>query len=191
MQYGVDTFDLSVLKGHFLIAMPGLRDPNFVRTVVLVCEHSDEGTLGLVVNRTLPMSMAEACAGMGLDTRGLEGYPVHLGGPVEPERGFVIHAPVGTYQSVLPVTGEIGVATSWDILNDLARGEGPAKVLFALGYAGWGPGQLAHEIAQDAWLVGPADPKIVFDVPLEERWEAAARLLGVDIRRLADRGGMA
>jgi putative transcriptional regulator len=181
------------LTNQFLIAMPGLADPNFHRTVTYMCAHSEEGAMGIVINRPMGLTLGEVLGQMEITTEREEvaALPVYQGGPVQPERGFVIHEPVGAWDSVLRVTDEIGVATSRDILVAVARGEGPRRALVALGYAGWGAGQLEREVLENAWLSGPADPGILFDGPYETRWESAARLLGVEIERLSGEAGHA
>jgi len=181
------------LTNHFLIAMPSLMDPNFHRTVTYLCAHNDEGAMGIVINRPLDLNLGEVLGHMDLEsgdpaTRGMR---VIQGGPVQRERGFVIHEPAGQWDAVLQVSDDIAVATSRDILAAMARGEGPQRALVALGYAGWGAGQLEREVLENAWLSGPADAGIIFDVPFEERWESAARLLGVDVERLSGDAGHA
>lgn len=181
------------LTNHFLIAMPALADPNFNRTVTYVCAHNEEGAMGIVINRPLDLSLGEVLGHMDMDSGdpGTRNMRVLQGGPVQRERGFVIHLPAGQWDAVLEVGDTIGVATSRDILAAIARGEGPERAVVALGYAGWGAGQLEREVAENAWLSGPADTSIIFDVPYEERWEAAAHLLGVDFGRLSADAGHA
>lgn len=181
------------LTNHFLIAMPSLMDPNFHRTVTYLCAHSDEGAMGLVINRPLDLTLGEVLGHMNLESTDetARNMPVVQGGPVQRERGFVIHAPAGNWDAVLQVGEDIGIATSRDILAAIARGEGPEHALVALGYAGWGAGQLEREVAENAWLSGPAASHILFDVPFEDRWESAARLLGVDVDRLSGEAGHA
>ena len=181
------------LTGHFLIAMPQLADPNFFHTVTFICEHNEEGALGLVVNRPSEMRLGEILEHMGIE--GAEAaareVPVYVGGPVQRERGFVLHEPAGAWASTLRVGERVGITTSRDILEAIARGAGPERYLVALGYAGWGPGQLEQEMADNAWLSGPADMRIVFEVPDEAKWEAAARHLGIDLGRLSGEAGHA
>lgn len=181
------------LTHHFLIAMPSLVDPNFHRTVTYMCAHNSEGAMGIVINRPLELSLGEVLGHMELESSDPDTnrMPVLQGGPVQRERGFVIHVPAGEWDAVLPVGDGIAVATSRDILAAIARGKGPERAVIALGYAGWGAGQLEREVAENAWLSGPADPGIIFDVPYEKRWESAARLLGVDIDRLSGEAGHA
>ena len=179
------------LTNQFLIAMPSLEDPNFSRTVTFLCAHNDEGAMGIVINRPLDLNLGEVLEHMALraSSPDIEQMVVVQGGPVQRERGFVIHQPTGDWDSVLRVGEEIGVATSRDILAALAEGGGPERTLVALGYAGWGAGQLEQEVLANAWLSGPADSSIIFDVPYEERWESATRALGVDPERLSGEAG--
>ena len=181
------------LTNHFLIAMPGLSDPNFHRTVTYLCAHNDEGAMGIVINRPMDLSLGDVLKHMDLTVQSPEvaARPVMEGGPVQRERGFVLHQPSGDWDSVLQVEGGVAVATSRDILAAVARDEGPSQALVALGYAGWGAGQLESEVLDNAWLSGPADPSIIFDMPYQSRWESAARLLGVDVERLSGEAGHA
>ncbi len=181
------------LTNQFLIAMPALADPNFSRTVTYLCAHTDEGAMGIVINRPLNLNLAEVLDHMEIKNAnpGIQAMPVMQGGPVQRERGFVLHAPVGQWDSVLKVSEEIGVATSRDILTAVAEGRGPDRTLVALGYAGWDAGQLEREVSENAWLCGPADCGIIFDAPYEERWDRAARLMGVDPDRLSGEAGHA
>ena len=181
------------LTNQFLIAMPSLLDPNFHRTVTYLCAHNDEGAMGIVINRPLDLSLSEVLDHMSIkvDNPGVQQMKVLQGGPVQRERGFVIHQPAGEWDAVLQVGNDIAVATSRDILAAVARGEGPNRAVVALGYAGWGAGQLEREVQENAWLSGPADSSIIFDLPYDERYESAARLLGVDLDRLSGEAGHA
>ena len=181
------------LANHFLIAMPGLTDPNFHHTVTYLCEHDEEGAMGLVINRPIEMQLGDLLQHVGIRVEDDEvlSRPVFLGGPVQPERGFVLHEPLGDWDATMQVTDRIGVTASQDILAAIARGEGPERFLVALGYAGWGAGQLEEEMLANAWLSGPADPGILFETPVEARWEAAARHLGVDLGMLSGDAGHA
>lgn len=181
------------LNNHFLIAMPSLADPNFSRTVTLICEHSPEGAMGLTINREMDLTLEEVLDQLDLlnGRTPLTERPVFVGGPVQSNRGFVLHQPLGDWESTLAITDELGVSTSRDILDAIARGEGPGTFMLVLGYAGWGPGQLEQEMADNAWLNGPADHRIIFDMPTEQRWQAAAGLLGVDLATLSDQTGHA
>lgn len=180
------------LINHFLIAMPNLGDPHFSRTVTLICEHSDQGAMGIIINRPMDLNLRDVLTQMNIDPRDLQfDMPVHLGGPVNNNQGFVLHEPLGHWQSTLPINVTLGVSTSRDILEAVAQNRGPDRYLLALGYAGWSPGQLEREIADNAWLSGPADNKILFNTPALERWSAAAGLLGVDLTTLSGETGHA
>lgn len=181
------------LTDHFLIAMPNMVDPHFARTLTYVCEHNDQGALGLVVNRPIDMTLSALLTQVSIPCSSpqLEKLPVHFGGPVQVDRGFVLHQPVGEWQSTLAVNGRIGLTTSKDILVAVGNGEGPSKLLVTLGYAGWAPGQLENELSQNAWLTVPASPEVIFDVPCEERLPAAMQLLGIDYASLSEQAGHA
>lgn len=181
------------LTNQLLIAMPTLGDPNFSQTVAYVCEHSERGALALVLNRPLTMRLSEVFEQLEIavpsGTLGEEA--VLRGGPMQTDRGFVVHRAAGEWDSTLKVSDIIHVTTSRDILGAIARGEGPSPAFVALGYAGWEGGQLEEEIRANAWLTAPADFHIIFELPFEERWDAAAGLLGVDLSRLASISGNA
>jgi putative transcriptional regulator len=181
------------LTDHFLIAMPSMADPNFSRTLTYICEHNDRGALGVVINRPTDMTLATLFerVNVPLGVRGLDDSPVFYGGPVQQDRGFVLHVPKGVWKSTLTVRDRLGLTTSRDILEALGAGTGPAKVLVTLGYAGWAAGQLEHEIAQNAWLTVEARDDIIFELPPEERLTAALSALGVDFTRLQDVAGHA
>ncbi len=179
------------LTGQFLIAMPTLADPNFSQTVTYICQHSEEGALGIVISRPMEMVLGEILASMKIEIarREVAEIPVYFGGPVQPERGFVLHSPLGEWQGTLAVDEDIGLTTSRDVLEAIAAGEGPEKFLVALGYAGWGRGQLEQEMMDNAWLNVPADPEILFDLPPSRRWKAAASRLGIDLDLLSSQAG--
>jgi putative transcriptional regulator len=181
------------LTNNFLIAMPSMEDPNFAQTVTLVCEHSDRGALGIVINRPLEMSLGDVFAQLGLDASQsrVTGDHVLHGGPVQTDRGFVLHSPGPTWESTLPVSERLHLTTSRDILDALAAGRGPERAVVALGYAGWDAGQLEDEMARNAWLTAPVDEGLLFEVPAEERWLAACRLLGIDLLHLSSDAGHA
>jgi putative transcriptional regulator len=170
------------LANQLLIAMPGMADPNFSSTVTLICEHNDEGALGIVINRPLHVENADSAA---LD------HPVLMGGPVGPERGFVLHDTSHQYENSLAVSSEICLTLSRDVIDAMASGRGPQKSLVALGYAGWEAGQLEAEMLANSWLNVPATAEIVFDMPFADRWAAAARALGVDLTLLSPEAGHA
>lgn len=170
--------------------MPHLKDPHFERTVVLLCDHDEQGTMGLVVNRPTELSLLKIFKLQGVKGSGGAGQFVHYGGPVQPERGFVLFNE-GNYFDAINVGGGIRLSSSMDIVKDIARDAGPKKILFTLGYAGWGPGQMEAEIARNDWLAIPADPKLIFDSPTETRWEEAIRILGIDPGLLSAKAGTA
>jgi len=181
------------LTQHFLIAMPAMVDPHFAKSLTLVCEHNENGALGIVINRPTDMNLHGLLEQIKISSEidAFRSVPVHYGGPVQVDRGFILHRPVGTWQSTLTVGPEIGLTTSKDILEAVARGAGPEHMLVTLGYAGWAPGQLEHELAQNAWLTVLASSEILFDMPAEERLAAAMNALGVDYANLSDVAGHA
>lgn len=181
------------LAQHFLIAMPAMADPHFAKSLTFVCEHNDQGALGLVVNRPIEMNLHGLLEQIGVpsDNEIFKTVAVHFGGPVQVDRGFVLHSPLGEWQSTLAVGPELGLTTSKDILQAVASGEGPRQMLITLGYAGWAPGQLEHELSQNAWLTVQAQPEVIFDLPAEERLTAAMSLLGVDYAKLSEVAGHA
>jgi putative transcriptional regulator len=173
--------------------MPTLDDPNFSRTVTLICEHTPDGAMGIVINRATDLHLRDVLAQMEIPTtesRHLD-MPVHVGGPVQTNRGFLIHEPLGNWDSTLHVTESLGVTASRDVLEALARNEGPDLCLLALGYAGWGAGQLENEIGANSWLHVAADRRILFDLPIDQRWNEAVRKLGVDLGSLSNQAGHA
>jgi putative transcriptional regulator len=181
------------LKNQLLIAMPGMADPNFERSVTLMCQHTESGAVGITVNRGSDFNLGEVFDQLKLpctDQR-LRSQPVLEGGPVSRDRGFVLHTPVEGYDSSLLISPEIMVTTSRDVLAEIAAGGGPNRYVVALGYAGWGDGQLEHELRENAWLSVPADSGIVFESPIPDRWARAVTNLGVDISHLHNVGGHA
>ena len=181
------------LAHHFLIAMPSMADPYFAKTLTYVCEHNDQGALGLVVNRPIDMTLQALFERLSLSISDavLSEAPIYFGGPVQTDRGFVLHEPAGDWQSTLRVREMIGLTTSKDILEAVGRGQGPKRMLVTLGYAGWAADQLEQEIAQNAWLTVAADADVLFSEPAETRLPAAMRLLGIDFSRLSDAVGHA
>jgi putative transcriptional regulator len=181
------------LNNQFLIAMPGMDDPNFAQTVTLVCEHSARGALGIIINRPLTMDLGEVFEQLGLDASHshVSRQNVLLGGPVQTDRGFVLHSPGAGFESTMPVSEKLHLTTSRDILDALASGQGPERAVVALGYAGWEAGQLEDEMARNAWLTVPVDENLLFDVPAEDRWQAAGRLLGINLLHLSSDAGHA
>jgi putative transcriptional regulator len=185
--------DSTCLTNHFLIAMPQLADPNFFHSVTYICEHNEDGAMGIVINRPLDIGLAEVLDQIDIkgNEKTLKDQIIFMGGPVQPERGFVIHSPAKQWDSSLLVTDDIGVTTSRDILTAIANDQGPEQFVIALGYAGWGNGQLEQEIKQNSWLSGPATKDILFEVPYQQRWEAAASSLGVDVNLISGDAGHA
>ncbi len=175
------------LRNHFLIAMPSLADPNFFHSVIYICQHNDEGALGIVINRPLNLNFGYLLERLSLrPTReDIAARQVYLGGPVQTGALFVLHQPPLQWESSLPVTEEISLTTSPDILKALAQDAFPGAALAALGYAGWAPGQLEQELLDNAWLSVQADTQILFHAPPEQRWSMAAASLGVDVTRLS------
>jgi putative transcriptional regulator len=184
------------LANHFLIAMPSMQDPVFGGTVVYVCEHNDKGVLGVVINKPTDMTMDVLFERIDLKlSEGLRSSvssaPIMFGGPVQDDRGFVLHTPSGRYSSSLTVTDEVAFTTSIDVLEAVANGGGPQRMLVSIGYAGWSPGQLEEEISRNGWLTVGADAHVLFDLPVEERYNAAIKLLGIDPLMLAPEAGHA
>ena len=178
---------------HFLIAMPNMADPHFARTLTYIAEHNEQGALGVIVNRPIDMTLATLFERIDvpLEAEGFASQPVYFGGPVQTDRGFVLHRPLGDWHSTLKVSDEVGLTSSRDVLQAIgAQGE-PREVLVTLGYAGWAAGQLEQELMDNAWLTVPADMSIVFDLPPEERLVAAMQKLGVDFANLSEVAGHA
>jgi len=175
--------------------MPAMVDPNFSRTLTYICEHNAEGALGVIVNRPTDMNLATLFDRVEIPLQhggeGFVGMPVYYGGPVQSDRGFVLHRPAGTWQSSLNVADQIALTSSRDILQAMGETGEPSEVLVTLGYAGWSAGQLEWELSQNAWLTVAADPHIFFDLPPEERLPAAMQLLGIDFASLSEVAGHA
>jgi putative transcriptional regulator len=180
------------LTNHFLIAMPNMADPNFSGTLTYIADHGEQGALGVVVNRPIDLDLSMLFEQIGLSLpEGLRGQIVYLGGPVQQERGFVLHTPPQSYSSTLNVTDNVSLTTSKDVLEAVSQGNGPTKFMVSLGYSGWSAGQLEQELAQNAWLSVEADPHVIFDLPPEDRLPAAMKLLGIDFSNLSDETGHA
>ena len=181
------------LDHQMLIAMPGMVDENFAGSVTLLCQHNDAGAIGITINRLSTFQLGEILAQLQIECsdEAIRQRPVLEGGPVAPDRGFVLHSPMEGYESSLAVGKDIMVTTSRDVLADIARGEGPDKYVVALGYAGWGGGQLEGELRANAWLSVAADTNIVFDLPLPNRFNEALGRLGIKIDRLHSEAGNA
>lgn len=181
------------LTNQLLIALPALADGNFARSVTLVCQHDDDGAMGIMVNKASEYTLGDVLGQMGLDAHdpAMAAQVVLAGGPVHPERGFVLHDGGMRWDSSLQVSDTLFLTTSRDILEAMAKGEGPAHAIVALGCAGWGQGQLEHELIENDWLTAPVDAELLFALPLEARWQAAAGRIGVDFAHLADYAGHA
>ncbi len=173
--------------------MPAMEDPYFSRSLIYIAEHNEQGALGIIVNRPIDMTLATLFEKIDVpfESPELANLPVFFGGPVQTDRGFVLHRPVGDWQSTLAVNQDVGLTSSRDVLQAVARDGQPREMMVTLGYSGWGAGQLEHELAQNAWLTVPADPHILFDVPYEERLPSAMEILGIDFTNLAVKAGHA
>jgi len=181
------------LTDHFLIAMPAMDDPYFSKSLIYIAEHNDQGALGIIVNRPINMTLASLFEKIEVpfESPELANLPVFFGGPVQTDRGFVLHRPIGAWQSTLVVNQEVGLTSSRDVLQAVARDGQPHEIMVSLGYSGWGGGQLEHELAQNAWLTVPAEPFILFDLPYEERLPSAMEMLGIDFINLSEKAGHA
>lgn len=170
--------------------MPTLVDQNFGGTVIFLAEHSDKGALGLVINRTMELNMRSLFERIDLKLadNDLGATPVHYGGPVQPDRGFVLHSPIGSWGHTISVGDDVGLTSSKDVLEAVARGEGPQRLLVTLGYSNWGPGQLESELSRNNWLTVPADTAVVFETPIEQRSLRAFGILGINPAFLAAAG---
>ncbi|BAN46070.1 YqgE/AlgH family protein [Metapseudomonas resinovorans] len=183
----------SYLKHHFLIAMPHMADPNFAQTVTYLVEHNEQGAMGLVINRPNGLSLSDVLEQLRPDympPARCQGLPIYAGGPVQTDRGFVLHPAGHSFQATLEL-GDLALSTSQDVLFAIADGSGPQQSLVALGYAGWDAGQLETELSDNAWLTCPADLSILFDTPTEQRLSAAAARLGVNLSLLTAQAGHA
>jgi putative transcriptional regulator len=185
----------SSLTGQLLIAMPQMQDPRFARTVIYMCAHGSEGAMGLVVNKFLdnpPVTLSKLMGQLGIEAEGLKADPrVHRGGPVEEGRGFVLHSADYTEEATMVIGDNVALTATLDILRAIGRGEGPKKSLLALGYAGWGPGQLDAEIQANGWLHVDADDGLVFDPESEDKWQQAIAKIGIDLTVLSGDAGHA
>jgi putative transcriptional regulator len=184
---------LTTLAGQLLVAMPQMQDPRFARSVIYLCAHNEEGAMGLIVNKLLEsLTLPELLKQLDIAAAGLSGAaPVHFGGPVDSGRGFVLHSADYVEEATLVVGGQFALTATLDILRAMGRGEGPRRSLMALGYAGWGPGQLDAEIQANGWLHVAADETIVFDEELSDKWQRAIAKIGVDPFALSGEAGHA
>jgi len=182
------------LENHFLIAMPNMQDPAFKHSVTYICEHNDQGAMGLVINQPIDLTVGELLDQIKIDNNkesDAANITVFSGGPVQQEQGFVLHIPQDGYQSSLQLTNEVMITTSKDVLTSLTTDLAPEKFLISLGYAGWSSGQLEEELINNAWLTIEADPEIIFNTPAHLRWEKAIEMLGIDISKLSSQAGHA
>ena len=183
------------LTNHFLIAMPGMADPHFSKTLTYICEHTPQGAIGLIVNKPIDVTLANLFDQVEITLPSanirLRETNVLFGGPVLMDRGFVLHQPLGDWNSTLKVNENIGLTTSKDILEAIGTGDGPTRILVTLGYAGWGPGQLEDEISRNGWLSVAANTDLMFDLPSEARLTAAMGMLGLNYANLSDTAGHA
>jgi putative transcriptional regulator len=181
------------LAAHFLIAMPAMDDPNFAQGVTLLCQHSEEGAIGVMVNRPSDLRLGAVLEQMNITakTQAIADIAILHGGPVQPDRGFILHDDPRDWNSTLRFGNGLAVSTSRDILEAIANDDGPKNMLIALGYAGWSDGQLEQEIVENAWLTVPADHAILFHTPIHARWQGAAKTLGVNLSNITDYSGRA
>jgi len=183
----------SNLTNHFLIAMPSLQEGIFSQSVTFICEHDENGALGITINRPSEIGLAEIFEQLQITPidNTVNNQIILNGGPLQMDRGFILHNPHGEWESSLTVTDTLAVSTSQDIMQAIAQKKGPKKSIISLGYAGWGPGQLEAEMAENTWLSCPASEDILFNTPIEKRWLAAAMLLGIDLQLLSNQTGHA
>ncbi|WP_374443422.1 YqgE/AlgH family protein [Stella sp.] len=181
------------LTGSLLVAMPAIGDPRFEKSVIYLCAHSEGGAMGIVVNKVLgALTVSELMSQLSLEgSAATERMPVHFGGPVETGRGFVLHSSDHVYEGTLQIDERMALTATMDVLKAIAAGEGPKRALMALGYAGWGPGQLDQEIQANGWLQVPADEDLVFGTSLDEIWDRALKRLGIDLTTLSSEAGHA
>lgn len=184
------------LQHHFLVAMPSLQDSFFERSVIYVCEHDNKGAMGIIINRPFGINVNQIMEQMDYQPKDLS-YPAHLeeavlvGGPVNPERGFVLHTPQPYWSNSLQLSDNLMLTTSRDILTAIGSKQSPPKLLVSLGYAGWSQNQLEQELAENSWLTIPATNNLIFETPIEQRWQQASRSLGFDFWQMSSQAGHA
>ena len=180
-------------KNYFLVAMPSLIDSFFYQSVVYLCEHDEEGAMGIIVNRPTRIKLTELLQHLHIENQSdwVQSRTVLFGGPIKKDQGMVLHDGGLNWKSTLEIDGDLFLTSSSDILTDLGSSKGPNNALVTLGYAGWGEGQLEQELAENSWLTVPADHALLFDTPAEQRWQASAKLLGIDIHLMANTAGHA
>jgi len=180
------------LEGKLLLAMPAMRDPRFVKSVIYLCSHSPEGAMGIAINHHIDnLDFPQLLKQLQIPTKTTRKIPIHAGGPVEPGRGFVLHSADYAQTSTMKVSPTIHLSATVDILKSLAEGRGPGHYLLALGYAGWGEGQLERELTHNSWLTVDADEAVIFETPREEKWSRAMACVGVDVAMLSGDAGHA
>jgi putative transcriptional regulator len=180
------------LRGHLLIAMPRLNDGYFSHTVTYLCEHNADGAMGLVINQPIDLTLGQMLQQLDITpTTDLGAQRIFRGGPVQPDNGFVLHTAGTAWTGTRSLCDGLALTTSRDILEAMAAGRGPQQSLIALGYAGWGPQQLEEELAENAWIIAPAQPSLLFSTPPERRWNAAAHLIGIDVNLISQEAGHA
>ncbi|CAM2934170.1 YqgE/AlgH family protein [Vibrio rarus] len=184
------------LTNHFLVAMPSMQDPYFKRSVIYICEHNEKGAMGIMINAPIDITVGGMLKQVELHSANVQAgdslkQPVHNGGPVAEDRGFILHQPKDKYQSSIEMTDALTVTTSKDILSVLGTQQEPTQYLVALGYSGWEPGQLESELAENSWLTIEADPNIIFTTPVQDRWASAVQSLGIDASQLSTQAGHA
>jgi putative transcriptional regulator len=188
-----ETRPFTSLEGKLLLAMPGMGDPRFFKSVIFICSHTEDGAMGIAINRPIDhLTFSQLLQQLNIDTPARDDIPIHAGGPVETGRGFVLHSPDYTQNTTLFINnGTVGLSATVEILKALARGKGPRSHLLALGYAGWGKGQLESEIARNSWLTVDATDPLIFSIPSEEKWPRAMAEIGVDVSKLSAAAGHA
>jgi putative transcriptional regulator len=182
--------DIRNLSGSFLIAAPGMEDPNFSKTVVLVCEHTREGAFGLIINKVLMNSFKPLLGAFEIEKTTVD-MPIYYGGPVKPEQGYVIYSPYREKYGAIKVTKSLAVTASREVLQDIAVGKGPARYMLALGFSGWAANQLEQELMTDSWIVAPVKYEIIFDISPTDRWKETAGTIGIDFGRFFCSSGSA
>lgn len=189
----IQTSKTPYLAGQLLVAMPNMPDPRFSRTVVYMCAHNEEGAMGLIINRDMPeVTLPDLLQQLGIDmVDASEPIRIHSGGPVEAGRGFVLHSPDYVHETTLVVDGQVALTATVDVLKAIAHGHGPEQKLLALGYAGWGPGQLDSEILENGWLSVDVDRELLFADNSDIKWEGALKLLGIEALMLSEEAGHA
>ncbi|HET8806903.1 MAG TPA: YqgE/AlgH family protein [Methylophaga sp.] len=183
----------SFFKNHFLVAMPSLIDSFFYHSVIYLCEHDENGAMGIIINRPTRIKLSELLGHLHIDNNNdwVQNRTVLFGGPVKKDQGMVLHDGGAHWKSTMTVADDLFLTTSSDILSVLGSSQGPQNALITLGYAGWGEGQLEQELAENSWLTVPASSGLLFDTPAEQRWEASAKLLGIDIHLMSNNAGHA